>query len=196
MTDPHATIADLPRVSFRPLQDDDPTRMTVWLRDPDVAPWYGDGEPTLALVQARYATRIAGTDTTHGYIMEIDGEPVGYIQAYRLEDEPRYAVQLRLPTPIDRDAVATDLFIGEAAFRNRGWGGIILRAFLAEIVFGSMHARVAIIAPEPGNRRAIRTYEQVGFRWLHTVHIIDDIHPENSGDEYVMLLAARTFFAM
>ncbi|HEU0165478.1 MAG TPA: GNAT family N-acetyltransferase, partial [Thermomicrobiales bacterium] len=145
------------------------------------------------LVEARYATRIAGTDTTRSFIIEIDGEPAGYIQCYRLVDEPEYLRQLELPLPLHRNAVGTDLFIGEPARRNHGWGVPILRAFHRRIVFGEMRADPAIIAPEPGNARAIKVYERVGFRWFRTVPIEDIEHPENSGDEYVMILSRSMF---
>ena len=184
-------------ISFRPLSNDDLPRMLRWLEDPDVSPWYGDGELTLANLAARYADRIAGTDTTQSFITEIDGQPVGYIQCYRIADEPgvaaRYARQLGLPPMPEPGAVGTDLLIGEATFRNRGWGAPILRAFHRQIVFGALQASVAVIAPSPENIRAIRTYEKTGFRWLKTVPVVDEGHPENTGLEYVMILTLAEF---
>ncbi|MGC4189749.1 MAG: GNAT family N-acetyltransferase [Thermomicrobiales bacterium] len=183
------------RIAFRPLQDDDPRQMLRWLADPDVSPWYGEGDPTLANIQARYAARIAGTDTTRGFIIRIDGQDAGYIQCYWLADEPDYARQLALPAPFDAETTGTDLFIGEPRFRNRGWGTPVLVAFHRQIVFGEMNARAAIIAPEPGNHRAMKTYERAGFRWLKTVPVVDENHPENTGDEYVMVQTRAEFLA-
>ena len=56
-----------------------------------------------------------------------------------------------------------------------------------------MGAEVAIIAPEPGNTRAIRAYEKVGFEWQKTVYIYDPGSPANTGDEYVMRLTREAF---
>ena len=62
------------------------------------------------------------------------------------------------------------------------------KAFLDRILFGEMAASPAMIAPDPENTRADRCYEQVGFRAIRIVHVVDDEHPENTGDELVMLL--------
>jgi aminoglycoside 6'-N-acetyltransferase len=59
--------------------------------------------------------------------------------------------------------VGLDLFIGEPSARNRGYDAVVIRALLEQVVFGKLQAEVAIIAPEPGNARAIRAYEKVGF---------------------------------
>jgi RimJ/RimL family protein N-acetyltransferase len=160
--------------------------MTIWLNDPDVAAWYGEGDPTLEQLTTKYAPRIEGTDPTSGFIIGIDGRDAGYIQCYRIDDHPDYARQIDL----EPGAVGIDLFIGEAAYRNRGYGSAVLRAFLDEIVFGTMAAQTAIIAPEPGNTRAIRSYEKAGFRWIKTVYIHDPDEPDNTGNEYVMIQLA------
>lgn len=153
-----------------------------WLGDPDVRPWYDEGELTMGNIAARFAPR-AGISC---YSIVIDDQPAGYIQTYRIGDEPEYQRKI----DVDPDAIATDLFIGEAAYRNRGWGTIVLRTFVNRIVFGEMGASLAMIAPDPKNLRAVRSYEKVGFRQVKTVHVVDDEHPGNTGEELVMLMRA------
>ena len=152
-----------------------------WLGDADVRPWYDKGELTDANLRRRFAPR-AGI---HPYTILIDGQPVGYVQTYRVGIEPDYQRQL----DVDPDTVATDLFIGEPHYRNAGWGTDVLRAFLGRIVFGEMDASLAMIAPNPSNTRAVRCYEKVGFRASRTVHVCNKQHPNTIRDELIMLLA-------
>jgi aminoglycoside 6'-N-acetyltransferase len=91
------------------------------------------------------------------------------------------------------EAVAMDLFIGEPEFRNRGWGTEVLTACLERLVFGEMNAPLAMIAPDPENARAVRSYEKVGFRPVRRVHIEDE-DPGNTGWELVMLLDRDKLF--
>ncbi len=177
-------------VSFRPLTLSDVPMLKRWLEDPDVSPWYGEDSTELDALRGKYGARVRGDDPTRSFIIQVDGWDTGYIQCYVIDDEPDYARQI----DVDPGAVGIDLMIGEPAARNRGLGAVIIRAFLRELVFGDMGADVAIIAPEPGNTRAIRAYERAGFAWQKTVHIVDE-SPSNTGDEYVMRLTRDDFEA-
>lgn len=180
MTDPIAEIGI--SIAFRRLEMDDIPAMQRWLNDPDVSPWYTEDDISLAGLEALYDPMLRGEDLTRPFVMVLDGVDAGYIQAYVIDDTPDYAAQLQ----VDPGAVGIDLMIGEAAYRNRGLGAAILRAFVNEMVFGQMDAHVAIIAPTPGNARAIRTYERVGFAWVKTVAVVDEESEASTGDEYVM----------
>lgn len=174
------------RILFRPLSMDDIPQMLTWLADPDVSPWYSEGELTIANLAETYRGPIEGTEPTGCFIIVIDGVEAGMIQAYVIDDHPEYARQLEMPAR----AVGTDVFLGERSLRGKGWGAPVLRAFHRRIVFGEMQASLAVIAPSPDNARAIHVYERAGFRWLKTVAIVDE-RPENTGDEYVMVLNRR-----
>ena len=173
------------RVHFRPLRlDDDLPRLKVWLEDPDVSPWYSDGETTLENLRDKYAPE----PSTQKYLFEIDEIPAGYLQTYQLGDEPEYAAQIAIET----DAGCIDLFIGEAQFRNCGWGTSILIAALDRLIFGQMACDMAMIAPSPSNTRAVRCYEHAGYRQIKTVFVSAD-EPENTGYELVMLQSREEF---
>lgn len=185
-TTPIPATSDRPhpdRVAFRPLDRGDLPLLLRWLADPDVAAWYDEGELTPENIAAKYAPLIEGAEPTRGFIILIDDAPAGYIQAYALGDYPDYQQQL----DVDPAAVGIDLFLGAPERRNRGWGAVVLRAFLDRVVFGEMGAELAAICPDPANARAVRSYERVGFRAVKTVHVVDD-EPGNTGDELVLLL--------
>lgn len=175
------------RIAFRPLGGADLPDMQRWLADPGVATWWREPDLGLDALIGKYGPMIDGVEPVRGFVIEIDGLPVGFIQAYRIGDHPDYQQQLA----VDPDAVATDLFIGEAAWRDRGWGTVVLRTFLERVVFGEFGAGLAVIAPEPANARAIHVYGRLGFRWEKTVPVVDDDDPAATNEEYVMLLQRR-----
>ena len=172
------------RIAFRPLDGADLPDMQRWLADPDVAIWWREYDLSLDALVGKYQPMIDGAEPVRGFVIVIDGQPVGFIQAYRIGDHPDYQRQLA----VDPEAVATDLFIGNAAWRDRGWGTAALRVFLDRVVFGEMGTGLAVIAPEPANARAIRVYERVGFRWGKTVPVVDEDDPAKTNEECVMLL--------
>ncbi len=179
------TDSRLERIAFRPVEiERDLPHLLRWLADLDVRRWYDEGELTEANIGARFAPEA----TTRKYIIEIDGQGVGYIQVYRLADEEEYRRQVDVPP----EAVAMDLFIGEPEFRGKGWGTGVLRACLERLVFGEMEAPLAMIAPDPENARAVRSYEKAGFRPLKRVYVTDD-DPGNTGWELLMLLEREEF---
>jgi RimJ/RimL family protein N-acetyltransferase len=171
-----------PGFTFRPLAFTDMPNMSRWLSDPDVTAWYEDGGTGIEYLTAQYRDTVEGREPTRAFIAICDGVDIGYIQAVPIDGFPDYARQL----DVDPGVVGIDLFIGEAAYRGRGIGTAMLRAFTDRIVFGEMHAPAAIIGPSPDNARAIRSYEKAGFAYLKTVHVTDEEHPYNSGDEYLM----------
>lgn len=179
----------MPKVQFRRLEEGDLPLMKRWLEDPDVAPWYGSDSTEHAALRAEYGDKIRGERRDRSFIIQIDGGDAGYIQCYVIDDHADYARQMR----VDQGAVGIDLFIGERWARNRGYGAVVIRAFLEQIVFGKLQAEVAIIAPDPGNARAIRAYEKIGFTWRKTVHIVDEESAANTGAEYVMRLTCEDF---
>lgn len=178
-------VKRLQRINFRPVNlEADVSRLYSWLGDPEVHRWYDEGEHSVE----NYRQQFAPEATTHKFIMLIDDHPVGYLQAYRLSDEPEYAAQLAL----DHDAVSLDLFIGEPDFRG-GWGSLVLRRALDQIVFGDMEAEYACCNPDPKNTRAVRAYQKAGFRGDRVVWIEDEV-PENTGFERIMLVSRSEFY--
>ncbi|HWV24763.1 MAG TPA: GNAT family N-acetyltransferase [Thermomicrobiales bacterium] len=168
------------RIEFAPFDIQDALPYLVqWLADPDVRRWYDAGEPTPENLSDKFAPDPAKSR----YTIQIDGYPVGYIQLYRLRDYSEYQRQVG----VDPDAVAIDLFIGDPAYRNRGWGANVLRACVDRIVFGQMNASLVMIAPDPANLRAVRSYGKAGFRSAKTVRVLDE-NPANAGEELVMLM--------
>jgi uncharacterized repeat protein (TIGR03803 family) len=85
-------------ISFRPLGRSDFPLLQKWLSAPHVAVWWG--EPLdLEAVDGKYGPRVDGTEPTHVFVIEYDGQPVGWIQWYLWSDYPEHALQLRVELP-------------------------------------------------------------------------------------------------
>lgn len=171
-------------ISFRPLREEDIPQMHAWLNNPLVAEWYGLGVvnvtfPTFEQVRDNYSQRITGEKPTFCYVILSGERPIGHIQTYRVGDYIEYSTAI----DVDPEGWGIDLFIGEDDCRNRGLGSRILSRFLEREVFSRPGVELAVIAPNPKNERAIRSYEKAGFRHEKTVWV-----PEEGEYEYIMLL--------
>jgi RimJ/RimL family protein N-acetyltransferase len=170
---------DPARIAFRWLTEEDLPLMHRWLNEGATLQWYGHEPTTLEQVAQEYSPHLHGQSNVLSLIISYDAEPVGYIQRYFTRDHPDYWGHQSFP----EDTAGIDLFIGEERFLHRGFGPLVIRAFLRECVFADGTIRRCIIDPDPANAVAIRAYEKVGFRYLRTLH-----QPGHCEDAYLMVL--------
>jgi aminoglycoside 6'-N-acetyltransferase len=148
------------RMSFRPLERTDLQLILRWLNTPAVQAWWDDRPTSIDELEGKHVPRIDGSERIYGYIAAYEGEPFGFLQWYRLATEPEHvAVGL-----VDPRAAAIDLYIGEERFLHRGFGPVMIRAFLRAVVFAEPDVTACAIDPVVGNTRAIAAYRKVGFR--------------------------------
>ncbi len=162
-------------ITFRKLQLSDLPLMYTWLNTPHVHEWYDkDKKNSIEEVANRYAPKIKGEKPTDCYLALYEGKPFGYLQTYKVNDWPEFGNHIGY----DDFTAAVDLFIGEADFIGKGIGTKMLEAFLQQVVFAEGSTiNTCVIGPEPGNKRAIRTYEKVGFQYSKTVQIPGEEQP-------------------
>jgi RimJ/RimL family protein N-acetyltransferase len=179
---------DETKVDFRFLRADDLPRLHAWLNTESVKRWWeAEGDDlSVAGVLADYTPLLEGSTSVTAFIAEYSGEPVGYVQRYDPHDHPDYWGGQELP----RDYAGIDLLIGDARFLGRGFGPVMIRAFLRRIVFADPAVRGCLIDPHPDNRIAIRAYEKVGFRHDRTIG-----PPQHRTPAYLMVLDRDAFFA-
>jgi len=151
---------DVGAISIRPVEPGDLSLLGEWMRRPYWREWWGEPEYELGLIR----DMIEGRDTTRPYIIEVDGEPAGYIQVWFIghhqneswiNDHPWLA---ELPP----EAVGVDLSIGEAGLLSKGIGSAALSVFVRRLL--DEGCKTVVIDPDPANRRAVRAYEKAGFR--------------------------------
>lgn len=120
---------------------DVPALLTM-LRDPEVAPWWGNYDAD----RLRADLNDPGSEM---FAVEVGGEVIGVLQVAE-ENEPDY-----------RHA-ALDISL-RSDFHHQGLGGETLRVAIDHLIDERGHHRLTI-DPAAENERAIRCYTAVGFR--------------------------------
>ena len=170
--------------AFRPITFEDFPLLFGWLRNPGVAAWWDDPPATMAEFEGKYVPRLDGSEAVFGFIASYADEPIGYLQWYRLADEPEHPACGLVPY----ESAAVDLFIGEDEFRGKGYGPVMIRAFLRGVVFAQPEIASCAIDPCRYNQVAIAAYSKAGFRPVGVVP-----SPGERCDVLVMI-ADRTAF--
>ncbi len=178
-------VMDPRGISFRRLRSSDLELMHRWLNAPHVRRWWYAEGTSYEEIEEHYLPAIEGREATKPFVILHRGEPIGFIQSYRIsaEDDETYASLVDV-----EDSAGVDLFIGEAEYLHRGLGRHLVRRFLSEHVFSDHEVEVCVIGPEPRNLAAIRAYEKAGFRFFKTIQVPTEPEPE-----YLMKLTREEF---
>lgn len=160
-------------IRFRRLTRADFALVAEWIGRPHVAEWWT--EPTdLAGIEATYGPCVDGTDPTLAFLILSGERPVGFIQCYRLDDNPDYARAVE----VDQGA-GVDLFIGEAEVMGDGFGSTVLRRFVDDIVWAAYPDLACCMAgPSVRNARSQRAFEKAGFQRRRVAVVPDEDDPE------------------
>jgi len=130
------------QVTLRPVRAEDEAKLMEIFSDPEVARWWGDPAKSVR------DTMEIPEGESH-FLIELDGEAVGYIQSYE-EDDPMYrhaSIDLSLRTDWQGQGLGPDAIMTLARFLIERHG----------------HHRLTI-DPAAHNTRAIKAYERVGFK--------------------------------
>jgi aminoglycoside 6'-N-acetyltransferase len=170
------------KLSFRRLARADFPLLSQWFSQPHVEPWWR--EPyDLGSVEQHYGPAVDGTDPTTLFIVERDGQPVGFAQLYLLDDNPDWKEALAPAGSYDK-AAGIDYLIGEAAAIGVGLGPVIIGS-LTEMAW-QCHPNVAqvVVCVQQGNRRSWRALEKAGFEraWAGNIESED---ASDNGPSYV-----------
>jgi len=126
---------------LRPAEDADADMLAAWHDDPDVARYWDDERFTADEMRVR----LQRVDV-EAYIVEADGEPVGYLQVWREGG----------------DGGGIDMFLIPGA-RGRGLGADAARAVARHLRDVRGWSRVTV-DPYLWNEPAIRAWRRAGFR--------------------------------
>ena len=157
MEEAHSANLNPDKLGFERLKMSDLPLMHRWLNTPRVARWWYAEGSTYPEVEETYVPCIEGRDPTEPYLILYDRLPIGYVQTYRISDDPDYARLVEV-----ENSAGVDIFVGEEEFLHKGLGSHILRRLFGEVVFENDDVEVCVIGPEPKNAAAIRAYEKAG----------------------------------
>lgn len=154
-------LVDVPRVAtgFRPMVEADLARVARWWREPHAAQWFHGDSVTEQEVRDRLLPRLRGEVPTRMWIYEIDGNPAGYAQTYRVGDHAEYAVKTG-----DPEAVAFDYLLGEPRLVGRGLGTRMVWELCRDVLRRDHPDAVHHLAsPSHRNIASLRVLEKCGF---------------------------------
>jgi aminoglycoside 6'-N-acetyltransferase len=179
----------LPAVTLRPMTRDDFAALATWLRAPHVEAWFpwlhGDIAASEA-IEAEYGPCIDGEDPTELFVIETGGEPVGFIQRYRIGDNPSWATALS-PIGDTSAAVGFDYAIGVLEATGRRVGSEAIRQLLTDTFSRHPDVDSVVVAMQQANRSSWRALERVGFerRWTG---LLDSPDPSDAGPSYIYVI--------
>ncbi len=158
-------------IAFRPLAHDDLPTFRAWLETPHVREWWRDDVDETV---ETYRKELEEGSTTSFFVIQADSKDVGFIQSYRVEDEPEYHEGVKIDA-----AVAIDLFVGDASLIGTGFGPRLITAFIEQIVRTRYPAaKYAVTSPNVDNARSIRAFEKAGFVKRHVARFPSEEDPE------------------
>lgn len=170
---------DESKISFRKLDFEDLILLHRWLNEPFIKEWYGKNESiTIDDINNKYTPRIKEEEPAKCFIVNYESHPVAFIQTYKINDYPENVKYFGVNSTV----AGLDLFIGNQDFIGKGFGSLMIKKFIQEVVFIQDDVSSCIVDPEPNNIRAIKAYEKVGFRYLKTIQI-----PEEPLPKYLMI---------
>ncbi|WP_308462027.1 GNAT family N-acetyltransferase [Planococcus sp. CP5-4] len=148
---------------MRKMNEEDFSVMAKWLSMREVLEFFGDVNSPFTIQQVikKYGPRIDGQVPIHPYIVERNGEPIGFMQHYQLADQLAEEIQLEYGYPLALNVQGIDQFIGNPALFNQGIGTVMVKKFLNHL--NALSTDRVVLDSAVSNLRAIRCYEKCGF---------------------------------
>ena len=155
---------------------------------PHVAPWWRDPSDPVSL-EYEYGPVIDGADGTEAFIVELDREPIGFIQHYEIVQHRDWERALRT-TGLEEPSVGIDYLIGPENRVGGGLGPAMIEQFVRAT--WSRYPTVSVIAVviDQDNRRSWRALEKIGFQRAWTGHLVTD-DPNENGPSFLYLMRRR-----
>ncbi|KHF39379.1 GNAT family N-acetyltransferase [Halalkalibacter okhensis] len=146
-------------LSVRKLEKEDNYLLAKWLSDPIVLEFYEGRDNPFNLDKVDKVFYVPEDDKGK-CIVEYEGNDIGYIQFYQLDDETKNEYGY---SNIRENMYGMDQFIGEVEYWNRGIGTLLVRSTVTFLMEQKKADRI-LMDPQLRNTRAINCYEKCGFK--------------------------------
>lgn len=157
------------KIDFRAITFADIPLMLQWFNTPHVQEFYSLRPWTEDEVLAKLTPYISGDKPVSGFMVLLEGNPIGYLQSYKVSDYPW--PNQNLAEEIVKSAMGMDLFIGNERLLGKGLGQQIIQTFIK--VHVCPQYQYCIVDPDIKNVSAIRCYEKLKFK-VHQVIDTED----------------------
>lgn len=156
-------------LSFIPLARKDFPLIHRWFQEPHLWKWWGEGKKwSLEDIENKYCSYVEKYKMVEGqqksiypFIIQFQGQPIGYIQFYNAFDFKRTGYSVHDIAKDETSLAALDFYIGEPSALGKGMGSQILSKFLQEEIF--RHFEACLVDPDRKNKSAIQAYSKAGF---------------------------------
>jgi aminoglycoside 6'-N-acetyltransferase len=149
---------------------------------PHVQLWWRE-DPDPAAVERRYGPAADGTDPTELFIVEHDGDPIGFIQRYHLDENPEWQSSL-VEAGAPSQGAGIDYFIGRETLIGRGLGPEIIDQFVEDTWDRYPDITAVVVGVAQDNRRSWRALEKAGFHRVWSGMVVSD-DPSDEGPSHV-----------
>jgi RimJ/RimL family protein N-acetyltransferase len=161
-------------IKFFSLLKDNFPKLQQWLNNPHVNLWYGESQKwSMQDVISKYETYCNGYKIEdaihkpiHAFIINLNDNPIGYIQYYNAHDFKRDGYEL---IDMPKSLAAIDVFIGEDKYLGKSYASEIISQFLEEYVFENFD--YVWVDPNKTNKAAIHCFQKIGFKVINKIQV-------------------------
>lgn len=143
-------------LKVRRLAEKDKHLLAKWLSTPEVLEFYEGRDNSFDVKKVEWVFYSSDDDEVK-CIIEYEGNSIGYIQYYELDEATKIEYGYE-----SGKIFGIDQFIGEVDYWNRGIGTLLVTS-MTEFLFEKLEADKVVMDPQVRNERAIKCYEKCGF---------------------------------
>jgi len=154
-----------------------------WFNLPHVKEFYSLRSWSEDEVLKKLQPYIFGEKPVYPFLVLGKGTPIAYVQYYPIKYFPW--PKQDLPESIIQEGAGMDLFIGEAEFLGKGYGGQIIKQFLDKIIWP--HFSYCVVDPDVENSKALKCYKKLGFKDHKIIESENALHKKVKLNLMVML---------